>query len=129
MDIGDFEKIIPSRGGKKQPRLTLGASAYFRTNSTFNSLYKLEHKKAVDIRAKREPNKIIVAFRFLDENEAGSFAISHNPKNDTATFSGRGIFSHLNTNYKKVGTMSNLKVNIQNSNGEKLFIIEIPIDQ
>ena len=126
LNLNSFEKITPTTG-RKNPVFGLAKSGYFRINSAFKKKYNLSGKIAVDIRAKKQDGKIIAVLEFLDKSIEGSFSVSHYERNNSATFSGRSLFSQLDTDYTNIGKLKNLKPKIVEQEGKTLFVIDIPI--
>lgn len=126
INLNDFEKIAPT-GGKRSPVLGLSNQGYFRINSAFKIKNDLGDKNSVDIRAKKEDDKLIVIFEFLRDKHEGAFAVSHYARNNSATFSGRSLFSHLGVDYHEIGKVGNLKPAVQMENNRKYFIVEIKL--
>jgi len=135
INIDSFEEINPAKGGRRIPALTLGKTAYFRGNKFFIKAHKLENIKCVKIRATKKEKIIIVAINFLRDDEENSFKVSFFDDDDgekkSLWFSGRSIFSQFNLDYKDVLKTKSilLKPIIQEQDGKKYFVAEIPLKQ
>lgn len=134
IDINSFEEIKPAGGGRRTPALTLGRIAYFRGNRFFIKEHGLDDVKSVKLRAVKEGSKILVAINFLKEDEGNSFKVSFFYDDEgeikSLSFSGRSIFSQFNLDYKDILKSKSilLKPTIQEHDGEKYFVIEIPLE-
>jgi hypothetical protein len=75
-----------------------------------------------------------MAFNFLEKSEEGAFSISKYENEDgkkSFTFSGRSAFSQLGIKYEELVKNESLKLSptIQESNGKRYFIVEIPLKE
>jgi len=133
IDIKEFQDIAPKLGGVRSSVLSLGKTGYFRLNKYFIKEYNLEKKRFVNIKAIKRENRIIVALNFSEQKSDSSFSLSHYESKDkkikSVTFSGRGVFSQFNINHKSVIKDKSLKLKpeIQDHDGIKYFIVEIPL--
>lgn len=130
-----FELITPIFGGIRAPRWTLSTNTEnIRINKFAIENEGLWDMKFVEIRAVKENGKIIVLIRFSRKKEEleGTFSISRyedEKGNKSLNFSGRGIFRKFKIKAKDLTNEKSiiLKPRVENIDGIKYFIIEIPL--
>ena len=134
-NIKDFESIIPTRGGVRSSRWTLGKIGNFRVNKFAIEEGDLWGVKFVEIKAIEIDNKLMIALSFskLKEGLDNPFSVSsyesEDKKNRSLSFSGRGIFKKLKLILDEVVKDKSivLKPEIKEQDGKKYFVIEIPV--
>ncbi len=134
-NIKEFDDVKKTSGGRKVSSITFGKAGFFRLNKPFIKEHELDEVKSVKIKSKKEGNKIIVAFTFLNEEDKDTFSVSFAEEEfnvkKSLSFSGRSIFLLYNMTYKSF--MQNKKKSIrlehtiQNSDGKKYFVVEMLI--
>jgi len=137
IDISKFEQIVPSRGGVKGARWTLSkATEIIRINKYAIDEDDIWEMNFIEIKVRKENNKIIVLFIFSENKDdlKNPFSVGHyqdDKNNRSLSFSCAGIFRKFSMKAKNVlgGEDKSilLKINVQEQEGKKYFISEIPI--
>lgn len=129
-NITEMKEIAQRRGGRQNKYFSLNKSGYFRINYRFVQEHNLGDMKYAKIRAIKKENLLVVAINFLEAQEDGSFMLSSR-EGGSFNFSGRSIFAEFDIDYKSVVKDVSMKLNpkIQEVEGVKYFIIEIPVEE
>ncbi len=116
----EWEELNTGRK-KKEPQISISPNKYVRFNSAFLIENELTNKEYVKIFVKRDGNKIMLGFKFLDEKENKALKVSKN-RSGSGYCSGNSLFTELNINPEKIRG-KNFKPQIEELDGDNLYTI------